>query len=196
MIRWLDRLEEGSIAFLLAVMTLVTFAQVIARYVFNYSFVWALELVTFLFAWLIFLGMAYGVRVGSHIGVDALVRVLSPRAARVVLIVATLCCIGYALIALYGGYVYMSRMRAIGTLAEDLPIPVWIPQIVLPLGFALLAFRFGEVLWRLVKGTEARLLGDEAASILDQADVRPLGSATPVARDDAAARGDRGRAAP
>jgi len=171
--RWLDRLEEGLIAFLLAFMTLVTFAQVIARYVFNYSFVWALELVTFLFAWLIFLGMAYGVRVGSHIGVDALVRVLSPRTARIVSIVATLCCIAYALIALYGGWIYMSRMRTIGTLAQDLPIPVWIPQTVLPLGFALLAFRFGQVLWRLVKGSEAHLLGDEAAAILESVELTP-----------------------
>ena len=56
--RSLERLEEGVIAFLLATMTLITFGQVIARYVFDYSFVWALELVTFLFAWLIFLGMS------------------------------------------------------------------------------------------------------------------------------------------
>jgi C4-dicarboxylate transporter DctQ subunit len=163
--------EEGVIAFLLAFMTLITFAQVVARYVFNYSFVFALELVTFLFAWLIFLGMSYGVRVGSHIGVDALVKALGPRAARIVSIVAALCCIAYALIALYGGWIYMSRMRAVGTLAQDLPIPVWIPQVVLPLGFALLAFRFGQVLWRLVKGSEAHLLGDEAAAILESVEL-------------------------
>ena len=79
---WLHRLEEWLIATLLAVMTCITFMQVVARYVFNYSFVWALELNTFLFAWLIFLGMAYGVRVGAHIGVDALVKSLGPRAAQ------------------------------------------------------------------------------------------------------------------
>ena len=50
---WFHRLEEGLIALLLAAMTLITFGQVIARYVFNYSFVWALELVIFLFAALI-----------------------------------------------------------------------------------------------------------------------------------------------
>ena len=65
-------------------MTLVTFTQVIARYVFNYSFVWALELTGVMFAWLIFIGMSYGVRVGAHIGVDALVKALGPRTARVV----------------------------------------------------------------------------------------------------------------
>ena len=68
MLRVLERLEEGLIALLLTVMTLITFTQVVARYVFNYSFVWALELNTFLFAWLIFLGAAYGVREGAHIG--------------------------------------------------------------------------------------------------------------------------------
>ncbi|MGE5169162.1 MAG: TRAP transporter small permease [Rudaea sp.] len=169
--RVFDRLEEGAIAFLLAVMTIITFGQVIARYVFNYSFVWALELVTFLFAWLIFLGMSYGVRVGSHIGVDALVKLLAPRGQRAVGIIATLCCIAYALIVLYGGWIYMSKMRELGTLAQDLPFPVWIPQLIVPLGAALLAFRFGQVLFRLVTGREAHLLGDEAAAILDQIDV-------------------------
>ncbi|MGB3836264.1 TRAP transporter small permease, partial [Castellaniella sp.] len=65
---WLEHLEEGLIAFLLAAMTIITFGQVIARYVFNYSFVWALELTMYCFGALIFLGMAYGVRVGAHIG--------------------------------------------------------------------------------------------------------------------------------
>ena len=171
MLRWYDRLEEGAIAFLLALMTLITFGQVIARYIFDYSFVWALELVTFLFAWLIFLGMSYGVRVGSHIGVDALVKALGPRAARIVGAVATLLCIVYALIGLYGSFVYVKTMHMIGTLAQDLPIPVWIPQIALPLGFALLALRFTEVFYRIVRGSDAHLLGDEAAAILDQIDV-------------------------
>ena len=82
--RWLEHFEEGLIAFLMAAMTLVTFMQVVARYVFNYSFVWALELTGVMFAWLIFTGMSYGVRVGAHIGVDALVKTLSARPARLV----------------------------------------------------------------------------------------------------------------
>ena len=169
--RSLDRLEEGVIAFLLALMTLITFGQVIARYVVDYSFVWALELVTFLFAWLIFLGMSYGVRVGSHIGVDALVKALGPRAARIVGAIATLLCIVYSMIGLVGSWRYVTTMYGIGTLAQDLPIPVWIPQLVLPLGFALLALRFAEVFYRIVTGREAHLLGDEAAAILDQVEI-------------------------
>ncbi len=85
--------------------------------------------------------MSYGVRVGSHIGVDALVRALGPRSARVLGAVAALCCVVYALIVLVGSWRYVSTMHMLGTLAQDVPIPVWIPQLVLPLGFALLALQ-------------------------------------------------------
>jgi C4-dicarboxylate transporter DctQ subunit len=165
-LEWFDRLEEGLIAFLLATMTCVTFAQVVARYLFNYSFVWALELTTFLFAWLIFLGMAYGVRVGSHIGVDALVRTLGPRAARSTAMVAASLCMLYAAIVFAGGWQYVEKMYVIGIEAQDLPIPQWVPRLVLPLGFGLLFLRFGQILYRLATGRTARLLGDEAREAL------------------------------
>lgn len=163
---WLEHLEEGLIAFLLATMTVVTFAQVVARYVFNYSFVWALELTMFCFGALIFLGMAYGVRVGAHIGVDAVVRLLPKRAAHRLAIVSTLLCILYASIVLYGSWIYVSKIHMIGIMAQDLPIPQWVPRAVLPLGFVLLIYRFGQVLWHLLKGDQASLLGDEVADAM------------------------------
>ncbi len=163
---WLARLEEGLIAFLLAAMTLITFAQVIARYVFNYSFVWALELTTFIFGGLIFLGMSYGVKKGAHIGVDALVRILPASTARIVAIIATLLCLLYAGIVFTGGWIYVNKMYQIGILAQDIPIPQWVPRVVMPLGFALLFLRFFLVLVNLLRGKEAHLLGDEAKDAL------------------------------
>ena len=171
--RWLEHLEEGLIVFLMAAMTIVTFVQVVARYVFNYSFVWALELTGVMFAWLIFAGMSYGVRVGAHIGVDAVVRALSRGAARAVGIVAAALCIVYALIVTVGGYQYVKKMYDVGILMQDVPIEQWIPRLILPLGFALLAFRFGQVLVRLARGKEAQLLGDEAQEALKLKDEPP-----------------------
>ena len=46
-------------------------------------------------------------------------------------------------------------------MAQDIPIPQWVPRLVLPIGFALLFLRFGQVLYRLIDGKEAHLLGDE-----------------------------------
>ena len=164
--RWLEHLEEAFIVFLMAAMTLVTFGQVVARYVFNYSFVWALELTGVMFAWLIFVGMSYGVRVGAHIGVDAAVRALGPKAARVVGSIAALLCIVYALIVAWGGYQYVVKMHSIGILMQDIPVAQWIPRLVLPAGFLLLAFRFSQVLWRVASGRAAHLLGDEVEDAL------------------------------
>jgi C4-dicarboxylate transporter DctQ subunit len=164
--RWFEHVEEILVALLLAAMTLITFMQVVARYVFNYSFVWALELTGVLFAWLIFLGMSYGVRVGAHIGVDALVRQLGPRAARAVGVVAAAACIAYAVLVTVGGVTYVRKMHDVGILMQDLPIEQWIPRLVLPLGFALLGLRFASVLWRMLRGDDVHLLGDEARDAL------------------------------
>jgi C4-dicarboxylate transporter, DctQ subunit len=164
---WLERLEEGFIAFLLAAMTVVTFGQVVARYVFNYSFTWALELTTWLFAWMIFLGIPYGVRVGSHIGVDALVKSLGARAARVVGAIAGVLCLVYAVILLVGSWNYVAKMYEIGILSQDLPVPQWMPRAILVASFLLLILRFSQVLYRIASGRETHLhLGDEAAEAL------------------------------
>ncbi|HET9576943.1 MAG TPA: TRAP transporter small permease [Usitatibacter sp.] len=164
---WLDRVEEGLIAFLLAAMTVLTFAQVVARYGFNYSFSWALELTTVLFAWLIFLGIPYGVRVGSHIGVDALVKMFGPMGARITGAGAALACIAYSVILFAGSWQYVAKMHSVGIEMEDLPIQQWIPRSILVISFALLTFRFVQVFWRIVTGRVAHVqLGDEAAEAL------------------------------
>ena len=163
---WFGRLEEYVVAFLLASMTIVTFAQVVARYVFNYSFVWAFELTTWLFGGLIFLGISYGIRVGAHIGVDALVNILPKGIARSITILATVLCLVYGTIVFIGAWIYVDTMKMIGILAQDIPIQQWIPRLVLPLGFALMLFRFAQVLISLLRGKDAQLLGDEAADAL------------------------------
>ena len=151
---------------LMAAMTLLSFGQVVARYVFNYSFVWALEVTGVMFAWLIFFGMSYGVRVGAHIGVDIMVKALGPRAGRFVGVFAALLCIVYSLIVVWGGWQYVAKMYEVGILMQDVPIAQWIPRMVLPLGFALLALRFLQVLVRVASGKQAHMLADEAQDAL------------------------------
>lgn len=133
-----QRLEEGLIALLLAALTLLTCAQAVVRYRFDYTFPWAHEVTSVMFAWLIFLGIPYGVRVGSHIGLDALVKMMGPVGARITGAAAALLCVAYALILLVASWSYAGETRT--------------ARIILLLSFALLAFRFGQVFWRIVRG--------------------------------------------
>ncbi|RRD58409.1 TRAP transporter small permease [Comamonadaceae bacterium OH2545_COT-014] len=173
--RWIEQIEEGLLALLLAGMTLITFMQVVARYAFNYSFVWAMELTSALFGMLIFLGMGYGVRVGAHVGVDLLGKAIGPRAGRWLSAAAALLCMAYALVLAVGGWQYVSKIHAVGILMQDLPLPQWLPRAVLPAGFALLALRFGALFAALAAGRQRQLLGDEAADAMQlRAGQRPL----------------------
>ncbi|OGB24502.1 MAG: C4-dicarboxylate ABC transporter permease [Burkholderiales bacterium RIFCSPLOWO2_02_FULL_57_36] len=163
----LDHLEEWIVASLLAAMTLLTFSQVVLRYVFNSGWSWALEMTTILFAFMIFIGISYGVRKGAHIGVDALVKLMPPKVRRVSSIVTVLLCMLYSGMVLYGSYQYVYKMWVIGIELEDMPIPMWMARAILPFGYALLMFRFGQVLLNLLTGKSDSLhLADEAADAL------------------------------
>lgn len=103
---FINKLEETLIALLLGLMALITFANVIARFVFNSNILWALELTVFLFAWLVLLGASYAVKVHAHLGVDAVLNMLAPPARRVIGLISVTCCLVFSLLLLKGAYDY------------------------------------------------------------------------------------------
>ena len=125
----------------LACMTLLTFVQVVLRYVFGTGLVWSLEAVSYLFAWLVLLGMSYGARTQAHIAVDLVTSRLPPRVARGVALVALALALTYCVLMTYGSVVFIDRLMALGTDAHDIPLPRWLLTSVMPLGFVLLAVR-------------------------------------------------------
>jgi len=148
----INRLEEGVLATLLALMTILTFTQVVLRYAFNSGLVWSLEATTYLFAALVLFGMSYGVRTQTHIAVDLVIRRLPKRAEKIVNLVAIAACLVYALLMFYGSAVFVDRLMVLGNYARDIPAPKWLLTVTMPLGFALLAFRFLEAGWRILRG--------------------------------------------
>ncbi|MEP1209501.1 MAG: TRAP transporter small permease [Rhizobiaceae bacterium] len=104
-ITWLDRLEERLIAVILGLMTLITFANVVARFM-ETNILWALEATVFLFGWLVLLGASYAVKIGAHLGVDAVINMLNSNARRNITLFAALCCIAYAFLMLKGAWDY------------------------------------------------------------------------------------------
>ena len=167
-----DRLEEGILALLLAFMTLITFVQVVLRYVFNSGLVWSLEATTYSFAWLLLIGISYGVRVKAHIAVDIVTNRLPKNTQRVFALLATALCLLYAGLMFYGSFVLIDRMYMLGNFARDIALPKWLLTGIMPVGFALLAFRFFQVGLLIFKGEnigpadEETLLGVESSSNL------------------------------
>lgn len=98
--------EETAIAVMLGAMTILTFVNVIMRYVFNSMVIWGLEVVLILFAWLVLFGIAYAFKVTANLGVDAIIGVVSPRARYVLALLSAACCLAYALLIAKGAWDY------------------------------------------------------------------------------------------
>jgi C4-dicarboxylate transporter DctQ subunit len=192
-----DHFEEGFIAFLLAAMTLVTFVYVILNNLYTLFYdladrfegasdtlfaigdvilgaaqamTWSNALTKALFAWLIFFGLAYGVRTACHIGVDALVKLAPRHVQRVIGLIACLCCLGYAGLLSVASFEWVQTLFTAAIGAEDLGhygVMQWHIGLIVPLGFALVFVRFAEILVRILRNRQTGLgLADEAADVL------------------------------
>jgi C4-dicarboxylate transporter DctQ subunit len=170
----IDDIEETSIAVCLGIMTLITFANVVARYIFNANILWALELTVFLFAWLVLMGASYAVKKHIHIGVDVVINAVPPAMGKFLTIIAVAACLAFSIMLLIGSwnywYPFITERAWLET--EDIPmpemfmfladwfnegeryekVPRFIPYLALPLGMALLTFRFLQMAWQVLTG--------------------------------------------
>ena len=164
-----NHLEEGFMAVALAFMTLLTFIQVVLRE-FGTGWVWSLEATTYTFAWMVLVGMSYGVRTKSHIAIDIVGRKLPPVMRRVMALTAVALCLLYCGFMFYGGSVFVDRLMALGNNARDIPLPRWILTSIMPVAFTLLAYRFLELGWAINKGIERSLTAVHGAGQQPQRD--------------------------
>lgn len=107
--RFIDELEKTVIALLLGAMVLITFVNVVLRYVFNTGLIWGLEMVSFLFAWLILFGVSYAVKISAHLGVDAVINLVSRDAKRILALISVAACLLYAVFLMKGAWDYWAN---------------------------------------------------------------------------------------
>jgi C4-dicarboxylate transporter DctQ subunit len=150
-----DRLEEAFMIAALVCMTLLTFVQVVLRYVFATGLVWSLEATTYLAAWLVLVGMSYGVRTEAHIAVDLLTSRLAPLAARAVAAVALGCGLAYCGLMIYGSGALIEGLLRLGNDARDIPLPRWLLTGIMPVAFVLLALRLVQAGLPVLRGRTA-----------------------------------------
>ncbi len=173
--RIVDKFETTVLASLLAAMTLLTFAQVIARYVFNSGWVAAVEMTSILFAWLVLFGAPYGIKVGGHLAVDSFTRLFPNVVFRGFCVFAALCGLVFAGILFFGacgnpfetaslcGDGYVGRMYRIGLKTEDLHWPRWAVYSILPISMVLFGYRCIEAAYNIVAGNREAIAASHEA---------------------------------
>lgn len=112
---WLFNFEKRLVAFLLGSMTLLTFSNVIARYVFETNILWSLELTVFIFAWLVLLGAVHAVSINAHIGVDLVITMVGKVNRKRINRIAALVCVLYCVLILKGSWDYWANYANLPT---------------------------------------------------------------------------------
>jgi C4-dicarboxylate transporter DctQ subunit len=153
----LDHLEEWLIASLMGGATLLIFVAVLHRYgagtpipvvqdwLLKIDLSWAQELCIYMFVWMAKFGAAYGVRTGIHVGVDVLINHLPPKWRKAYVLSGLLFgALFTAIIATFGA-IFTWGMAHTDQVSPDLELPKWIVYLCIPLGSALMSFRFLQV---------------------------------------------------
>ncbi len=157
--RGLVRIEGFAAVLFLLVMLLLGFAQVVLRNLFSGGFVWGDVLLRHMVLWIVFFGAALAASQERHINIDAITRFLPKRVQSALHMITNL----FAAVISY--LLFRAALTFVGFEIEDKhmvfgEIPSLYAEIIIPVGFALLAIHF--LIRAVLRGTEMAGKADPA----------------------------------
>lgn len=146
--------NRAVLVVLMAAMALLVFANVLARYLFNHSIIWAEELSRYMMIWVGFLASGLVLRLGAHIAVDVFQDLLPRRAAQAmrVAVVAALAATFVAMAWLGVSYVRFAW-------GQETPVLNWnfaLVYLAIPIGALLMLVHLMLIAWPYVRARQFR----------------------------------------
>jgi len=147
--RGLNLFEEATTAFLFALATVLAFAEVVLRYIFNGS-LGSMELVIFSLIWASLIGASSGIRHGVHIHVEILVDRLPGGLRRGALVVSLAFSAAFTLFLFIFGLQLVGFTIQSGETTPEMRVPMWPFFFVVPLSTGLMTVRFCQEIYYVV----------------------------------------------
>jgi len=135
-IKRIESIETKVCIYLLALMSFVVILQVFSRYLFNYSFVWAEELVRYLMIWMVMIGAALVQSKNEHIRIDFFPMLAGPRGRRIMETFFRLCTLLFLSIIIIKGLKISQFNRLFES--SGLRISMFWPTLAIPVGALLI----------------------------------------------------------
>ena len=148
LLRFIALAEDALLVLLLGVMILIATGQIFLRNFFDIGLVWGDQALRTLVLWLGLIGAMVGSRDNKHVNIEILTRSLpeSLQAASQILVglfTAVVC----AIVAYQAArFVHLDYQTGLVAFA---PVKVWVLELILPIGFFLIALRY--VIYTLAK---------------------------------------------
>jgi TRAP-type C4-dicarboxylate transport system permease small subunit len=152
-LKWIDRsvlqrFEQVVMGFGLIVLSAIVFSNVIARYFFDYSPVWADELPRYMMVWITFIGMSYCVRKGEHVTMDVIFEKFSGGLKKKIYLFILIVSFVFSLFLAYQGWGLSQKVFMLKQKSVALQIPMGYIYLAIPIGSILMAKNFAHLIYK------------------------------------------------
>ncbi len=143
-----SRFEEVFCAILFAVMAIITFLNIISRYLLKYSFAFTEELVVSFFVWLTLLGASIAFREQSHLGFTFLIDRLPAKFQKILLWLSAGLGAALFLFLIYFAAGQIGDEISLGITSSGIGVPQWWYTIGVPIWSILIVLRIFQGAYR------------------------------------------------
>ena len=143
-----SRFEEVLCAILFAVMAVITFLNVISRYLLKYSFAFTEELVVSFFVWLTLLGASIAFRENAHLGFSFLTDRMPPKLQKILLWLSAGLGAALFIFLIYFSIRQIGEEILLGITSSGIGVPQWWYTIGVPLWSTLIVLRVFQGAYR------------------------------------------------
>jgi TRAP-type C4-dicarboxylate transport system permease small subunit len=119
---YLTRVIEAIVAVLMAGVTILTFVQVVRRFVFGAVFPWAEELAIYSMIWITFFGAVLCLRHGEHTRIDAFLLVLPHKIRKWIEVFDYVLCFAFMMLMSYHSIALLKMTGKLLSTAARLPM--------------------------------------------------------------------------
>lgn len=168
--RTLTIIENVIITTTFFVITMVSFINVVARYVFHGSISFTSELLINLAVLLTLVGASAVTRLGSHPSFSMLRDKLTGLTHKVLVLLVCAAMLAFFVVFCWLGFDMVQKQEASGRLTPALQFPQWIFSLALPFGAALGAVRTVQIAIIELRGGEA-FISEEAEAIQEASEM-------------------------
>lgn len=130
---------------------LIVFWEVVARYILKSPTDWSLEYSIYLLIGSSFFGMAYVLKEGEHVNVEVLLHKLPAPMQKIIRIITSFCACIFSFVVVWQGTILVITSYQLKR-TSFIDVPIFIPQLSIPIGAFLLLCQFLRFICRDIAG--------------------------------------------
>lgn len=140
--RFLSKIEEFILAAGVIMMAINTIANVVSRFIFNHSIIFAEELNSIFILLVTFAGIGYAARLGRHIRMSAFYDAMPDRYRKYMMVMITAVTAIIMLGLAYLSVEYILSIYSKGRVMPALGVPVYLVYLWVPVGFLVTGIQY------------------------------------------------------